>query len=120
MEISRLPLTSAGRPASTAYTGTTRAVETEAVAAAVSSRPRARSSEQVERVVQGELLQRERTLYQSTRAFIDERDFDHALSDSGRANAAPRSRAAISLYLNNARPEPVAGLAQGRSINYFA
>jgi hypothetical protein len=119
MEISRLPLTSAGRPASTTYTGTTRAAETEAVAA-VSSRPRARSSEQVERVVQGELLQRERTFYQSTRAFINERDFDQALSDSGRANVAPRSRAAISLYLNNARPEAVASLAQGQSINYFA
>jgi hypothetical protein len=78
-----------------------------------------RGSEQVERVVQGELLQRENTRYQSTRAFLDERAFDQSLTGQREVMTAPRSRAAISLYLNNAGREVAATSEQGRSINYF-
>jgi len=118
MEISRPSLAaSGGRSVGTAYTGTARATAVEQPAPA--ARARVRSSDQVERVVQGELLQRENTHYQSTRAFIDERAFDQSLSGQREAMTAPRSRAAISLYLNNAGREVAAAPEQGRSINYF-
>jgi hypothetical protein len=119
MEISRPSLAaSGGRSVGTAYTGAARAAAVEQPAPAA-ARPRVRSSDQVERVVQGELLQRENTRYQSTRAFIDERAFDQSLSGQREAMTAPRSRAAISLYLNNAGREATAAPEQGRSINYF-
>lgn len=117
MEISRSSLAaSGGRPANTAYTGTARAAAVEQPAPAA-VRSRVRGSEQVERVVQGELLQRERLRYQSTRAFIDERAFDQSLS--GHRETVTASRSAISLYLNNTGREVVAGPSQGRSVNYF-
>lgn len=117
MEISRSPLASGGYPAATTRnTGTGRATVVEQAAPASS---RARGSEPGGRVMQGELLQRERTHYQSTRAFLDERAFDRA-QFTGQAPAAPRARAAISLYSNTA----ARGLAdtagvQGRSVNFF-
>lgn len=119
MEISRSSLAaSGGRTAGTAYTSTARATAVEQPAPAA-ARSRVRGGEQVERVVQGELLQRESARYQSTRAFINERAFDQSLSGHREAATVPRSRAAISLYLNNTGREVVAGPAQGRSINYF-
>jgi len=117
MEISRSPLAPAGRPA--AYTGTAPRTAVIEPAAPEASRPRVRSGEQVERVVQGELLQRERSVYQSTRAYVNERRFDAALQNSAEGGRAPRGRTAISQYLNNTRPETVAELAHGQSINYF-
>jgi hypothetical protein len=115
MEIGRSPLASGGRPAGTAYTGTARAAVIEDTAPA-QPRARARSSEPSGRVLQGELLQRERSRYQSTLAYINERAFDHALAGDSRAATAPRTRTAISLYQNNAGHNAVA--SRGRSINY--
>jgi hypothetical protein len=117
MEIGRSPLASGGRPAGTAYTGTARAAVIEPAAPA-QPRARARSSEPGGRVLQGELLQRDQTCYQSTLAYINERAFDHARAGNQPA-AAPRARAAIAHYLTHTGSEPASTAPGGRSINYF-
>ena len=119
MDISRLPAAPLLRPASATYTSAAPAASAEGVGAVRSSRPAPRSGEAVERVVQGELLQRERTPYQSTRAFINERRFEHASSSEHQTGAGRPSRAAISHYLNNTRPEAIADLTHGTSVNFF-
>jgi hypothetical protein len=119
MDISRLPVAPLVRPASAAYKSAPQAASVETVVAVESSRNTSRSSERFERVVQGELLQRERGSYQSTRAFIDERALDHAVPSERQASGGRQSRSAVSLYLNNTRPETAADLTQGRSVNFF-
>lgn len=120
MDISRLPAAPLLRPASATYTAAAPPhASAEGVGAVRSARPASRSGEGVERVVQGELLQRERTPYQSTRAFIDERRFEQASSGGQQSGAGRPSRAAISHYLNNTRSEAIADLAQGTSVNFF-
>ena len=74
----------------------------------------------VERVLQGELLQRESTAYQSTRAFIDERNLELAQPVGWQNGSFNRSATAISRYLNNTGPDAAAGFSQGRSVNFFA
>lgn len=119
MDISKLPLAPPLRPAGPAFRGSPQATPVGVVEPVESSRDISRSGERFERVVQGELLQRERTLYQSTRAFINERTLDHAVPSEGRSNGGPQSRSAVSLYLNNTRAETIADLTQGRSVNFF-
>jgi hypothetical protein len=82
-------------------------------------RPRQRTRESFERVVQGELLQKERTPYQSTRGFINERNVGHARPAVGQHDTRHQSRAAIFQYLNNTRPEAISDLTQGKSVNFF-
>jgi len=82
-------------------------------------RPRQRASEPFERVVQGELLQKERTPYQSTHGFISERNMDQARPAVGSRDTGNQSRAAIFQYLSNTRPEVTSDLTQGKSVNYF-
>jgi len=69
--------------------------------------------------VQGELLQKERTPYQSTRGFINERNAGQAQPTVGQPDAGSQSRAAISRYLNNTRAEAISDLTQGNSVNFF-
>lgn len=119
MDISRLPLAPLVRPASAAYKSATQTASAEVIEPVESSRSTANRGDRFERVVQGELLQRERNAYQSTRAFINERALDHAAPSERQDSGGRQSRSAISLYLNNTRPETVADLAQGRSVNFF-
>jgi hypothetical protein len=72
-----------------------------------------------QRVVQGELLHREHALYQSTRAFIDERKLDRAQPVGRQAESVKQARTAISQYLNNTGPEAGAEISQGSSVNFF-
>jgi len=81
--------------------------------------PRHRTRETFERAVQGELLQRERTSYQSTRGYINERNVSQARPAAGQRDTGNQSRIAIFQYLNNTRPEAIADLTQGKSVNYF-
>ena len=82
--------------------------------------PRQRTRESFERVVQGELLQKERTSYQSTRGFINERNAGQARPAAGqREPGSSQSHAAIFRYLNNTRPEAISDLTQGKSVNFF-
>ncbi len=80
---------------------------------------RPRSRESFGRVVQGELLQRERTPYQSTRGFVAEHNMGRARSTTEQGDIGNPSRAAIHQYLNNTRPETIAEQARGRSVNFF-
>lgn len=119
MDISRLPAAPLLRPASATYTSAASPASAEGVGAVRSSRQASRGGEAVERVVQGELLQRERTRYQSTRTFINERRFEHASSGEDQTGAGRPSRTAISHYLNHTRPEALADLTHGTSVNFF-
>ncbi len=120
MDISRLPLAPLARPANTTYRSSP-ASSVEDAGAVRPSRNPSRGDDQSVRVVQGELLQRERTPYpyQSTQSFIDERALDHAVSSDRQAGATRQSRSAVSHYLDNTRPETIADLSQGRSVNFF-
>jgi len=118
MDISRLPAAPVIAAAGTTQRKTTRvaadtSADTTARVHTVSS-----PKETGERVIQGELLQRERAgAYQSTRGFLNERGFDQAAA--GDRHASRQSRSAISHYLTHARSETTAELTQGRSVNYF-
>ena len=119
MDISRLPVTPLLRPASAPVKATRQPESAEAEARLESPNPRRAGGGSFERVVQGELLHREHTPYQSTRAFIDERKLDQAQPAGRQAESFKQARAAISQYLNNTRPEAGAELSQGRSVNFF-
>jgi len=116
MDISRLPLASPGRPATYFRQPQAATSEVEAVEVLQSTRGTRRESP-AGRVVQGELLQRERNVYQSTQGYINERG-----QDAGR-NAVTgsdyQSRSAISRYVSHTRPESPGDLTQGRAINFF-
>lgn len=119
MDISRLPVAPFGRPANltSTHSVTSRNVEViESVRPAAGNR---RTENVYERVVQGELLEHERHTYQSTQGFINERSADQAQSGDRQVPGSYLSRSAVSLYLNNSRPEAVADLTQGRSVNFF-
>jgi hypothetical protein len=73
----------------------------------------------VERAVQGELLPREHTRNPSTRAWLAARTLEHALPGEGGAGIGRQARSAILGYLNNTRPEAIAELLQGQSVNAF-
>jgi len=78
-------------------------------------RPRADGT--FERVVQGELLQREGMHYQSTRAFLIERSMERAQPAERQPASLYHSRPAIARYLNHSRPESVPDPTRGRSVN---
>ena len=119
MDISRLPLAPLARPATSTVKQIRQPVAAEAVAPVESSNPHRHARESHERVVQGELLQKERAFYQSTRSFIDERTMDRMQTADHQAESPVQSRSAISRYLNNTRPESLSDLAQGKSVNFF-
>ena len=119
MDISRLPVTSIGRPANpnSMPQAASRAIEAvESVRPAAGNR---RTEDVFERVVQGELLERERSSYQSTRSFINERSADQAQPGERQTGGSYQSRSAVSLYLNNTRPEAITDLTQGQAVNFF-
>ncbi|MEN8763611.1 MAG: hypothetical protein ABF290_14385 [Thiogranum sp.] len=120
MDISRLPVTPLQRSASAPVKTTRQTASAEAVQSVEPRKPRQAGRGSSERVIQGELLHREHTPYQSTRAFIDERKLDQA-QPAGRQQVESfnQARAAISRYLNNTRPDDGAELSQGRSVNFF-
>jgi hypothetical protein len=119
MDISRLPVTPLLRPASAPVKTTRQPASVEELEPLETSNPRQAGRGSFARVVQGELLHREHTSYQSTRAFIDERSLDQAQPAGRQVESFNQARAAISRYLNNTRPEAAAELSQGRSVNFF-
>jgi len=120
MDISRLPVAPPGGPSPALTRKAPRPAFVEAVEPVAA--PKARrpvQDEALPRTLQGELLQRERNSSQSTHGFINERNLNQAQSAGYRAPSPEQSRPAIASYLNNARPEAVADLTRGRSVNFF-
>ena len=119
MDISRLPVTPALGPASAPTPTNRRPAPAQAGQRPADGLAPQSGRGSVERVVQGELLQRESATYQSTRAFIDERNLQRAQPAGWQSGSLSRTRTAISSYLNNTGPEVAAGFSQGRSVNFF-
>ncbi|HHJ17937.1 MAG TPA: hypothetical protein ENJ80_14725 [Gammaproteobacteria bacterium] len=119
MDISRLPVAPPGGPSPALTRKAPRPAFVEAVEPVAAPQARRSAREPLQRTVQGELLQRERNPAQSTRGFINERNLNQAQSVGHPAPSPEQSRPAIARYLNNTRPEAVADLTQGRSVNFF-
>ena len=119
MDISRLPVAPFGRPANLASTPSVTSRNVEVVESVRPAASHQRTGEVFERVVQGELLEHERGSYQSTQGFINERSAEQAQPSERQAGGSFSSRSAVSLYLNNTRPEAATDLNQGRSVNFF-
>lgn len=119
MDISRLPVVYNARPVTSTIKATqaTAAEQTAPRVERVAVRPR--STETFDDAMQGELLQRRRDQYQSTRAFIDERNLNRAHPADVQTGNVRQARSAILEYANHVRPEPRAELTQGVSVNYF-
>ncbi len=120
MDITRLPSAPYARPVTAslntgARVDVTRAVEPVGVA----SEGRSSANERPARIVQGELLDRQRDNYQSTRAFVNERRLDQSRPAGQPGLSTKQSRSAIFQYASNTRPESVADFTQGRSVNFF-
>lgn len=80
---------------------------------------RARAAETHDRVVHGELLQRQRNpLYQSTRAFIEERNLTRARPSENPPVALQQQRQAANRYVAHAPAVPEA--AAPRTISTYA
>ncbi len=120
MDIARLPSASYARPVTTSANTGTRVDSTSVVEPVrVASDSGRVENERSARVVQGELLDRHRDSYQSTREFVNERNLDHS-RPADQAGVSPQmSRSALFRYANNIRPESISELTQGRSVNYF-
>ena len=79
----------------------------------------------VERVVQGEVLQRQRTAYSSTRDYLNNRVFEGAYaSDAAAADAQSRSHAdrsgnAVGAYLSHTRELIQPDINRGKQVDYF-
>jgi len=120
MDITRLPSAPYARPVIPSLNTGTRVNVTNAVEpGGVVSEGRSSANERPARIVQGELLDRQRDNYQSTRAFVDERHLDQSRPAGQSGPSALQSRSAILQYANNTRPESVADFTQGRSVNFF-
>ena len=119
MDISRVPVALALQSSPVATRTVRQPASVEAVEPVGRAGPRQRTRESFERVVQGELLQKEHLSYQSTRGFVAERNMGQARSTTEQRDAGNQSRAAIYQYLNNTRPEAIADLARGKSVNFF-
>lgn len=117
MDIVTLPVGPRGRPAN----ASTRSAQQPQVADAVERAPKAGSAPPstgtFERVVQGELLERHAARYQSTRAFLVERSMEHSQPADRQAASDGQARPAIRSYLQHTRPQSVAELTQGRSVD---
>jgi hypothetical protein len=121
MDISRLPLAPPGRPA-TFYNQLARNTvgTVEAVEVVQTMRAGRRAESAYEHVVQGELLQRERSGFQSTQGFISERNFDRAQAAGTAASGAGyQTRAALNHYMKHSQPETPVDLTPGSSVNLF-
>jgi len=119
MDISRSPATHLLQSSPVSIRNTRQPASIEVVEPVEKITPRQRTRESFERVVQGELLQKERTSYQSTRGFINERNAGQARPAAGQRDPGSQSHAAIFQYLNNTRPEAISDLTQGKSVNFF-
>jgi hypothetical protein len=120
MDITRLPSAPYARPATASVSASARTSVIGAVEpVGAANETRQFDNERPARVVQGELLDRQRDTYQSTRAFVDERNLDQSRPADQSGVPAQKSRAAILQYANNIRPESIADLTQGRSVNFF-
>ena len=119
MDIVRLPVTPRGRPASASATQTRQPQPhtAAAVGRVEALGARQRPAGVPEAVLQGELLEQPRPLFQSTRAFLTERSLDRAQPAERQPASPDRSRPAINRYLNHSRPESVTELIQGRSVD---
>jgi hypothetical protein len=80
--------------------------------------------EPVERVVQGEVLQRQRSVYGSTKDFLDSRPFegihvtDRDMDRQARANPGQAQRA-LGAYLGHTREFIQPDLNRGKQVDYF-
>ena len=117
MDIVRLPLAPLARPANSSARHAQQPQAVEASGRVQASGSRARGAGAYERVVQGELLEREGTRYQSTRAFLTERSVERAHPAERQPASLYQARPAIARYLNHSRPESVPELTRGRSVN---
>jgi len=120
MDITRLPFAPYARPVTTPVNASLRAAPGGAVESVSAAGSEARlGRERPARVVQGELLDRQRDSYQSTRAFVNERNLDQSRPADEPGVSALQSRSALFRYANNMRPESIADLTRGRSVNFF-
>lgn len=120
MDITRLQVTPLGRPALASPQGTRHTATVEAATRVAFTDARPRVDEPRERVVEGELLHRRPVFYQSTRAFIDERNLEQARPAGEPVASLQQSRLAVARYSSNVAPEAVPGPTRGSSVNLFA
>ena len=120
MDISRLPVAPYARPTTIPVRANHQPASPEAVEPVEGVTPRQRIRQTFEHVVQGELLHRERhSLYQSTRAFISERNLEQARPAGQQPDPLQQARSAISRYMQNTQPEAAADSSPGHSVNFF-
>lgn len=78
-----------------------------------------------ERIVQGEVLQRQRTVYSSTQDYLDSRLFEGAYAtgeDAGNAQARAnpgQSQRAVGAYLSHTQDFIQPDINRGRQVDYF-
>lgn len=117
MDLARL--SSVAYPASS-YPVSNRARERAAdlVSEIDSARP---APETVERVVQGEVLQRQRTDYSATQDYLKGRLFESAqgADSSAQYNASNRPSSVVGAYLSHTRELIQPGIGRGRQVDYF-
>ena len=81
--------------------------------------------ETVERVVQGEVLQRERTVYSSTWDYLGSRLFegtygmDDSATDRQKQSSPNQSGYAVGAYLSNTREFIQPDIGRGKQVDYF-
>lgn len=80
--------------------------------------------EPAERVVQGEVLQRQRTVYSSTRDYLDSRLFDGSYAtdedSTAEARANPgQSQRALGAYLSHTQDFIQPDVNRGKQVDYF-
>jgi hypothetical protein len=119
MDINSLPVVYHPRPVTTTIKANRPAAADDSAPRVERVAVRPRSTRTFDDAMQGELLQRQRDNYQSTRAFIDERNLNQAHTAGAQTGNARQARSAILEYANHVRPEPRAELTQGVSVNYF-
>ncbi len=120
MDITRLPSAPYGRPVTASLNSSSRVDSVNAFEPVGEADDRYPfENERPSRVVQGELLDRQRDFYQSTSAFVNERNLDQTRPADQPGASALKSNAAILQYANNTRPESIADLTRGRSVNFF-
>ncbi len=73
----------------------------------------------IERVIQGELLNRRSSTQASTQSFLIERNLNQALPADTERSGNKVSPHAVSSYANHVRPEPTSELTQGKAVDYF-
>lgn len=121
MEISRLP--SAAYSASAYPVPSRNRERVLELVSEVDAIPPAR--EPVERIVQGEVLQRQRTAYGPTQDYLNSRLFDGAyVSDEERAEAQARAnpgqaQRAAGAYLSHTREFIQPDINRGKQVDYF-